>query len=41
MTKPTIKEVVKKEILKSIQAEFIYAIFDSPWVSLVQVVLKR
>ena len=40
-TKSTIKEVVKKEVLKWLQARFIYAIFDSPWVSFVQVVPKR
>ena len=35
------KEVVKKEVLKWLQAGFIYAILDNPWVSPVQVVLKR
>ena len=30
---PTMKEVVKKEVLKWLQAGFIYAISDSPWVS--------
>ena len=38
---PAMKEVVKKEALKWLQAGFIYAIFDSPWVSLGQVVPKR
>ena len=32
---PVIKEVVKKEVLKLLNAGFIYAISDSPWVSLV------
>ena len=35
------KDVVKKEVLKWIQARFIYAISDSAWVSLVQVVPKK
>ena len=35
------KEVVRKEVLKWLNAGFIYAISDSPWVSLVQVVLKK
>ena len=38
---PATKEVVKKEVLKWLQAGFIYAISDSPWVSLEHVVLKR
>ena len=33
--------VVKKEILKWLQADFICAISDSPWVSLVHVVPKK
>ena len=37
---PTIKEIVKMEVLKWLQAGFIYAIFDSPWVSPVQCVPK-
>ena len=37
---PAMKEVVKK-VLMWIQAGFIYAIFDSPWVSLVQFMPKR
>ena len=37
---PTMKEVMKKEVLKWLQAGFIYAIFDSPQVSLVQCVSK-
>ena len=35
------KEVVRKEVLKWIDAGVIYAIFDSSWVSLVQVVPKK
>ena len=35
------KEVVKKEVLKWLQVRFIYAIFDSPWVSPIQCVPKR
>ena len=38
---PHIFEVVKKEILKWLKADFIYAISDSPWVSLVHVVPKK
>ena len=38
---PAMKEVVKKEVLKLLQAEFIYAISDNPWVSPIQVVPKR
>ena len=38
---PTLKEVVKKEVLKWLNAGFIYAIFDSTWVSPVQVVLRQ
>ena len=34
------KEVVKKEVLKWLNAGFIYAISDSPWVSPVHVVPK-
>ena len=30
---PVIKDVVKKEALKWLQAEFIYAISDNTWVS--------
>ena len=37
---PTMKEVMKKEVLKWLQAGFIYAIFDRPQVSLVQCVSK-
>ena len=35
------KEVVRKEVLKWLNAGFIYAISDSPWVSPVHVVLKK
>ena len=35
------KEVVKKEVLKWLNAEFIYAISNSPWVSPMHVVPKN
>ena len=35
------KEVVRKKVLKWLDAEVIYPIFESPWVSLVQVVPKK
>ena len=35
------KEVVRKEVLKWLNASFIYAISNSPWVSLVHVVPKK
>ena len=35
------KDVVRKEVLKWINAGFIYEISDSPWVSAVHVVLKK
>ena len=38
---PTMKEVVRKEVLKWLDAEVIYPIFDSSWVSPVQVVPKK
>ena len=38
---PAMKEVVKKGVLKWLQARFIYAISESPWVSPVQVIPKR
>ena len=38
---PIRKEVVRKEVLKWLNARFIYAISDSPWVSLVHVVPKK
>ena len=37
---PTMKEVVRKEVLKWLDAEVIYPISDSAWVSPVQVVPK-
>ncbi|GKD50546.1 hypothetical protein Tco_1279522, partial [Tanacetum coccineum] len=36
-----IHEVIKKEVLKLLDAEMIYPIFDSPWVSLVHCVPKK
>ena len=38
---PVMKEVVRKEVLKWLNAGFIYAISDSPWVSPVYVVPKK
>ena len=38
---PVMKEVVRKEVLKWLNAGFIYAISDSPWVSIVHVVPKK
>ena len=38
---PTMKEVVRKEVLKWLDAEVIYPISDSAWVSPVQVVPKK
>ena len=38
---PVMKEVVRKEVLKWLNAGFIYAISDSPWVSQVHVVPKK
>ena len=38
---PVMKEVVRKEVLKWLNASFIYAISDSPWVSPVHVVPKK
>ena len=38
---PVMKEVVRKEVLKLLNAGFIYAILDSPWVSPVHVVPKK
>ena len=38
---PVMKEVVRKEVLKWLNAGFIYAISDSPWVSLTHVVPKK
>ena len=38
---PVMKEVVRKEVLKWINAGFIYPISNSPWVSPVHVVPKK
>nr|GEX76028.1 hypothetical protein [Tanacetum cinerariifolium] len=38
---PKIHEVIKKEVLKLLDAGLIYPIFDSPWVSLVHCVPKK
>ena len=38
---PVMKEVVRKEVLKWLNAGFIYVISDSPWVSPVHVVPKK
>ena len=38
---PVMKEVVRKEVLKWMNAGFIYAISDNPWVSPVHVVPKK
>ena len=38
---PLMKEVVRKEVLKWMNAGFIYAALDSPWVSPVHVVPKK
>ena len=38
---PTMKEVVRKEVMKWLDAGVIYPISDSPWVSSVQVVSKK
>ena len=38
---PVTKEVVRKEVLKWLNAGFIYAISDSPWVSPVHVIQKK
>ena len=38
---PVMKEVARKELLKWLNADFIYAISDSPWVSPVHVVPKK
>ena len=36
-----IKEVVRKEVLKLLDGDMIYAIFDSSWVNSVQVVSRK
>ena len=38
---PVMKEEVRKEVLKLLEAALIYPILDSAWVSPVQVVLKK
>ena len=38
---PIMKKVVKKEVLKWLNAGFVYAILDSPWVSPIHVVPKK
>ena len=38
---PVMKKVVRKEVLKWLNAGFIYEISDSPWVSPVHVVSKK
>ena len=38
---PVMREVVRKEVLKLLNANFIYAISDSSWVSPVHVVSKK
>ena len=38
---PTMKEVVKKEVMKLLEAEMIYPISDSSWVRPVQVIPKK
>ena len=38
---PVMKEVVRKEVLKWLNAGFIYAISDSPWVIPIHVVSKK
>ena len=41
MLNPVMKEVVRKEVLKWLNAGFIYAISDSSWVSPIHVVPKK
>ena len=38
---PNIQEVVKKEVVKLLDAGIIYSISDSPWISPVHVVPKK
>ncbi|GJS24776.1 putative nucleotidyltransferase, ribonuclease H [Tanacetum coccineum] len=38
---PNMKEVIKKEVIKPMDAGIIYPIYDSPWMSQVQVVPKK
>jgi len=38
---PTLKEVVRKEVLKLLEVGMIYPIYESSWVSPVHVLLKK
>ena len=38
---PNMKEVVKNEVLKLLEARIIDIIFDSKWVSLIHIVSKK
>ena len=38
---PVMKDVVRKKVLKWLNARFIYAISDNPWVSPVHMVPKK
>ena len=38
---PHMLEAIKKEIMKWLKVDFLYAISDSPWVSPIHVVLKK
>ena len=38
---PAMKEVERKEVLKLLDGDMIYAIFDSSWVNSVQVVQRK
>nr|GEW84177.1 DNA-directed DNA polymerase [Tanacetum cinerariifolium] len=38
---PKIHDVIKKEVIKLLDADMIYPIFDSPWVSPIHCVLKK
>lgn len=38
---PTLKEIVKEELQKIVNVNFIYSIFDSQWVSLFFIVPKK
>nr|GEW16258.1 reverse transcriptase domain-containing protein [Tanacetum cinerariifolium] len=38
---PKIHEVIKKEVIKLLDAGMIYPIFDSPWVNLIHCILKK
>ena len=41
MTHPKVWEAVKEEIIKWLNPEIIYPVYDSQWVSLVHVVPKK